>query len=186
MPSAAKSATTVAEYLAALPADRRRVVEAIRNLIRAHVPDGYREGIWWGCIGWSVPLERFPDTYNGQPLGYVAIAANKNYYSLHLTMLYMDPKREAAFRAAFAKAGRKLDMGKGCVRFRSLDDLLFDVIAREVASFPVQAWIARYEQARAGRAKPATATKKATKVTKVTKKAAPRKSAAKKKVARRA
>jgi len=176
VPTAEKSATTVAGYLAALPPDRRKVIEVVRNVIRDHVPDGYREAVEWGCIGWSVPLERFPNTYNGQPLVYVALGAQKNHYSLHVMSVYGDAKREATFRAAFAKAGRKLDMGKACVRFRSLDDLPLDVIAREVESFPVAAWIARYETARAGtvRMKPANPAAK-----KAAKKAAPRKSAAK-------
>jgi hypothetical protein len=143
MPTAAKSTATVAQYLAALPPERRKVVAAVREVIRANLPAGYREGVAWGMIGWSVPLERLPDTYNGQPLGYVMLAAQKNAYSLHLMGVY-DPRRAAAFRARWEKTGRRLDMGKACVRFKTLEDLPLDVIAAEVASIPIDRWIEMY------------------------------------------
>ena len=138
-------ATTVAAYLAELPPDRRAVVSTVRDFVNAHVPAGYVESVAYGMIGWGIPLSRYADTHNGQPLGLVALAAQKNAYSLYLMGCYMDAATDAALRAAYAKAGRKLDMGKSCLRFKSLDGLLLEDIGRIIASLPVDAYIARYE-----------------------------------------
>jgi hypothetical protein len=144
-----RDVSTVQKYLDNLEPDRREVVSAVREVVNAAMPDGYEEGIAYGMIGWSVPLERYPDTYNGQPLGYVALAAQKRYYSLYLNALYAGSVDETEFRRRWEDSGRKLDMGKSCLRFRKLDDLNLDLIAETVAGTPVDAYIARYEQARA-------------------------------------
>ena len=148
-----KSATTVREYLKSLPPDRRAVLSKVRALIRRRIPRGYQESLQWGAISYSVPLERFSDTYNGQPLGYVALAARKNYFTLHLMSVYMNPDGQRALAEGFRKAGKKLDMGKGCVRFKSVDDLPLDVIGDIVAKLTPEAWIAIYEKSRGARAK---------------------------------
>jgi len=138
-------ASTVQEYLDGLPEDRRAVVSAVRDVVVRNLPDGYVESVGFGMLCYGIPLERYPDTYNKQPLGYVALAAQKNYYSLYLTSAYMDAGRTRSLADEFEKAGKKLDMGKSCVRFRKLDDLPLDVIARAVASTPPDQFIARYE-----------------------------------------
>lgn len=144
-------ATTVADYLAELPAERRAVLEPVLDVVRAHMPDGYAEGMAWGMIGWCVPLARYPDTYNGQPLSYVALAAQKRYYALYLSCVYQDPALMTQLREAHAARGLTLDMGKSCLRFRSLDGLALDAIGAIVASRSPEAFIARYEAVRAGR-----------------------------------
>lgn len=149
------TATTVEEYLAELPADRRTVMRATRELVQRHLPDGYRETIAYGMIGYGIPLERFPDTYNGQPLGYVALAAQKNYYALYLMGAYMDPAVDDALREGFANAGKKLDMGKSCVRFRALDELALDAIGTAIAAIPPERLIELHEAVHGSRAKTA-------------------------------
>ena len=144
----ASGAQTVAEYLDELPPDRREVVSAVREVILSNLPEGYREDMSWGMIGYEVPLETYPTTYNGRPLGYVALAAQKNNYALYLNSVYMDPDREQALRDAFARKGSRLDMGKSCLRFRKLDDLPLDVIGEIVAATPVSELIATYEKSR--------------------------------------
>lgn len=139
---------SVATFLANLPADRRSVVEGLRRVIRQHLPQGYVEGVNWNMLMYEIPLARYPHTYNGQPLGYVGVAAQKNYFALYLLGVYQE-EGQAALAQAFAKAGKKLDMGRSCIRFRDLDDLPLDVIARTVASVTPEAYIARYEAARA-------------------------------------
>jgi hypothetical protein len=99
-------------------------------------------------IVWGIPLSRYPDTYNRQPLGIVALAAQKNAYSLYLMGCYMDSAQDRALREAYAKAGKKLDMGKSCLRFKDLDGLLLDAIAPVIAGTSVEDHIARYEAAR--------------------------------------
>jgi hypothetical protein len=108
---AKSNAATVQEYLDELPPDRRAVVAAVREVVLRHLPKGYREGMNWGVISYEVPLERYPDTYNGQPLTYVALAAQKNYYALYLTGAYSCPEQAGWLKVEFKKAGKKLDMG---------------------------------------------------------------------------
>ena len=141
-------AATVAEYLAELPADRRDELERVRNLINSALPDGYREGMGYGMIGWVVPLERYPDTYNKQPLAYAALAAQKNSNSLYLNCVYASKERSERLKAAFAAAGKKLDMGKSCIRFKKAEDLALDAIAEEIASTAPDEYIRIYEEAR--------------------------------------
>lgn len=141
--------TTVAEYLDALPPGRRETVARVRDVVRANMPAGYEEMLGWGMICWAIPLARYPDTYNGQPLGYVCLGAHKSYLSLYLMAVYMDETATAEFARAFAAAGKPLRMGKSCVHFETVDDLPLDVVAREVARVTPDDYIARYEQARA-------------------------------------
>ena len=107
----------------------------------------------WGAITYQVPLERCPDTYNGQPLCYVALAAQKHYLSLYLMTVYGDPAAKKQLESAFKSAGKKLDMGKACLRFRSLDDLPLDAIRRIIAATPVDRYVAAYEKSRMKRAR---------------------------------
>ena len=145
---ATSKAATVDEYLAELPGDRREVVSAVRDMVLRSLPAGYRESMAFGMIGYGIPLERYPNTYNGQPLAYAAIAAQKNYYALYLMSAYSGAQ-EQAVRDAFAQAGKKLDMGKSCIRFKKLDDLPLEALGRIIASTPPDAYIAHSEAVRA-------------------------------------
>ena len=141
-------AATVPDYLAGLPADRRKAISAVRSVIRKNLPKGYKEAMGYGMICYSVPLSRYPDTYNGQPLCYAALAAQKHYNAVYLMNVYGDAAEAKAFKAAFKKAGKKLDMGKSCVRFRTADDLALDAVGNAIAATPVEAFIARHERAK--------------------------------------
>jgi hypothetical protein len=143
------AATNVEQYLAELPEERRAVVAALRKLIRKHLPKGYVETMNWGMICYEIPLDQYPDTYNGQPLGYLALAAQKHKFSLYITGGYGSKERDAELLAAFEAAGKKLDMGNCCIRFKSLDDLELDAIAKAVASTPPKKYIELYEASRA-------------------------------------
>ena len=142
---AQSKATTVQAYLAELPEERRAVVAAVRDLVLRHLPKGYREVMNWGVISYEIPLERFKITYNGQPLSYIALAAQKNHYALYLMCVYGDAKKAAWLKEEFQKAGKKLNMGKSCLRFKKLEDLPLDVIGQVVASVTPAKYIARYE-----------------------------------------
>lgn len=146
---ASSKAETVEQYLQELPEDRRAVVSTVRDVVLRNLPEGYREAMGFGMITWGIPLADYPDTYNGQPLGYAALAAQKHYYALYVMTPYQDPAQEQWLRDEFAKAGKKLDMGKSCLRFRRLEDLPPDVIGRLIASTPPREFIAQYERARA-------------------------------------
>ncbi|WP_434441255.1 iron chaperone [Lentzea sp. E54] len=139
-------ASTVAEYLAELPDEQRAEVSAVRDVVLAHLPDGYAEGMMWGMITWYVPLEVSGPTYNKQPLSYVALAAQKRHYSVYLTAV--NGEGEESFRSRYAATGKKLDMGKSCVRFKRSSDLALDVIGEEIASLPVDAFVDWYRKVR--------------------------------------
>jgi len=146
-------AGAVADYIAGLPEERRAAVKKLRALLKRRMPKGYRESMMWGAITWSIPLERFPETYNGQPLCYAALASKKNYLSLYLMGPYGDLEQRKRLEAGFRKAGKKLDMGKACLRFRSLDDLPLDVIGDVVSRVTPEKYLVAYAKSRANTAK---------------------------------
>lgn len=141
-------ATTVKEYLDQLPAETRKALAKVRQVVNKNLPEGYQENFAYGMIGWGIPLSRYPDTYNGQPLCYAALAAQKNFNSLYLMVAYGDKTQKAKLVAGFKKAGKKLDMGQSCVRFKTVDDLPLDVIAKVVAAVPAEKYIRVYEDSR--------------------------------------
>jgi len=144
---ASSRAATVDAYLNELPPERRAVISTVRDTIRKKLPKGYEETMNWGMISYQIPRERYPDTYNDQPLMYAALAAQKNHYAVYLIGL-SHPERAKELKADFDKAGKKLDMGKSCVRFRKLEDIPLEAIAKHVASTPPEKLIAIYEAGR--------------------------------------
>jgi hypothetical protein len=136
---------SVEVYFDDLSADARAVLYPVADVVRDAMPPGYELGMHSGMPGWVIPLSTYPNTYNGQPLVYVSLAAQKNYHSLHLMALYASAQADAAFRAEWAQTGLKLDMGKSCLRFRSLADVDLDIIARCVASVSVEQFLTTYE-----------------------------------------
>ena len=159
-------AVTVKGYLDSLPDDRRRALTAVRQVIRKNLPVGIVETMNWGMISYEIPLKTYPDTYNGQPLMYAALASQKNHMSLYMHGIYGNEALRERFETAYRATGKKLDMGKGCVRFATLDALPLDVIGEAIGSSTVDQYLAHYEKAMAER--------KAT-----TRKPAPRKTARK-------
>jgi hypothetical protein len=141
-------ADTVEGYLESLPEDRRQAIGGLRETIASHLPEGYAEVMQYGMISWVVPLERYPDTYNGQPLSLASLASQKNHMSLYLMAVYGDDDAEERFRQAWTATGHKLDMGKSCVRFKRLEDVPLDVVAETIAGTPVDDLIASYERSR--------------------------------------
>ena len=183
-------AKTVAEYIASLPSDQREVLAAVRTVILANLDRGYQEAMQYGMVGYSVPHSRYPAGYHcdpKQPLPFAALAAQKNSFSLHLMGLYMNPSELKWFTQAWKASGKKLDMGKACVRFKKLDDVALDVVGEAFRRVSADAWIATYETSLAGNAQRKASAKKAAapKATKATTakaaKAAPAKKAKAKK-----
>ena len=143
-----KTAKTPEEYLAGLPEGRRDAIAAVRAVVRRNLPKGYAEFVSWGMLNYGIPLSRFRETGNGQPLCYAALAAQKNYCSLYLMSVYADKGQEARLRDGFTAAGKKLDMGKSCVRFKSADDLPLDVVGQLIAAVPADKWIEIFQKSR--------------------------------------
>jgi len=139
---------TPAQYIASLPADRAKTIAAVRALVNQHIPRGYDECLVWGTIGWTIPLSRYPDTYNRQPITYVALAAQKTFCSLYLMGAFWSASQLEQLKAAFKAAGKKLDMGKCCVHFQSPDDLPLQAIGQLISAISSEQWIEMYEQSR--------------------------------------
>src|SRR5215207_6120377 len=121
-------ATTVEQYLESLPETRRAAIEAVRKVILRNLPKGYEEVLQYGMLGYVVPLKTFPQGYlnrMNEPLPYICLASQKNYMSIYMMSVYGD--EESKFREEYGATGKRLDMGKCCVRFRTLDDLPLDV-----------------------------------------------------------
>lgn len=185
-------ATNVKDYLAELPADRRAAIEKVHNVILANLDKDFKEGMQYGMICYAVPHSVYPPGYHcdpKQPLPYAGLASQKNYMSLYIMSSYGNESSENWLREEFAKAGKKLDMGKCCIRFKKLDDLPLDVIGKAIKRVTAAEYIKFYEsnikgQPRSG-AKKATKTagkaiKAAKPATKKTSKKAPTKNAVQK------
>lgn len=153
MPSKAE---TVDAYLAELTDEDRAVVTAVRDVVVEHLPAGYDEQMNWGMICYEVPLETYPETYNGQPLQYAALTRQKRHFALYLSAVYQNPERAQWLQEQYDEAGLKLDMGKSCLRFKRLDQLPLSVIGELIGAVPPAAFIEEYEAARAGAGKSRT------------------------------
>jgi hypothetical protein len=143
------SASTPEAYIAGLPPERREAITEVRRVILDNLPDGYEEGMQYGMISYRIPLNHYPNTYNGQPLGVAALASQKNYMSLYLLGVCYDPETERRFKESFASTGKRLDMGKSCVRFRKQDDLPLEVIGEAISHVSPEMLIERHEAAHA-------------------------------------
>ena len=178
---------TITQYFAALPKDRRDALKAVRKVIRENLDAGYVEIVQNGAIGYVIPHSVYPPGYHcdpTQPLPYLGLASQKHHMGIYLFCVYSSEAEQRWFREAWAKTGKKLDMGKSCVRFRKIEDVALEVIGKTVKRTPVKKFLAHYEAtlAETRRSRKKTTKKKTTK-----KKAAasPRKKVAKKATARR-
>ena len=136
-------ANTVQEYLTDLPPERRQTIEKVREIILKNLPKGYEEVMNWGMITYQVPLEVYPDTYNGKPLMYAALANQKNHMAVYLTGIYMNEDRRNEFEQAYKNTGKRYDVGKSCVRFRSLDDLPLPLIGNSIKAMKMDEFVER-------------------------------------------
>ena len=171
-------ASTVTEYLAALPAERRDALNEVRRAINRALPPGYKEGIQFGMVSWFIPLSMYPAGYGGNPkvpLPLISLASQKSYMALHMICFYGQPVLLEWFKAQYAKSGKKLDMGQGCLRFKTLADLALYVIESTVARLPVAEYAAGYQAMRDAMGKRKAEAKPAAKTHTPPKKKAPAK-----------
>lgn len=142
--------TTVEEYLAALPADRRAALETVRAAINAGKPAGVEEGVQYGMIGWFVPHAVYPHGYHcdpKQPLPFASLASQKGHMAAYLFWAYVDGETAGWIQDEAKRRGVKLDMGKSCVRFKKLEDLPLDLIGEALTRTTTDDFVARYEAA---------------------------------------
>jgi hypothetical protein len=147
-------ATTVKEYLASLPSERRAAIQAVREVILDNLGKGYEEGMQYGMIGYFVPHSLYPPGYHcdpKQPLPFAGLAPQKSHMARYLMCTYGDSDMAKWFRTEWAKTGKKLDMGKSCIRFKKLDNLALDLIGRAIVRVPAKDYIAHFESTLAKR-----------------------------------
>ncbi|MXN92373.1 DUF1801 domain-containing protein [Flavobacterium sp. Sd200] len=137
------------KYLDELPAERREAMQKLRSIINANLPQGYKEGMGYGMLGWSVPHETYPAGYHctpEQPLPFLGIASQKNFIALYHMGIYADKKLHDWFVAEYPNHVKtKLDMGKSCIRFKKPENIPFELIAQLVSKMTVQQWVELYE-----------------------------------------
>jgi|SRR5271165_862880 len=153
-------ATPVEAYLRSLPEDRREAIRTVREVILKNLDSSYEEGVLYGMIGYYVPHSAYPKGYHcdpKQPLPFAVLGSKKNYMTLHLMAIYAggDGSQSDAqwFRDEWAKTGKKMDVGKACIRFKKADDLPLKLIGEAVKRTPAKKWIAVCEAAQAARKK---------------------------------
>jgi hypothetical protein len=173
-------ATTVEQYLSALPEDRRRAIAAVRQVILENLDQDYEEGMQYGMIGYYVPHTLYPAGYHcdpRQPLPFASLASQKNHMAIYMMCQYASTDQQKWFADAWKKTGKKLDMGKSCIRFNKLDDLALDVIGEAIRRVPAKKFIAIWTAVReaAAKGKGGKASKKSGKPANVRKKS-PKKS----------
>ncbi len=139
---------SVNKYIDALSADCQTAIDVVRGVILENLPDGYEETVQHGMICYVIPLATYPVTYNKLPLMFAGLASQKNYMTVHLMNIYGNPADEEWFVERYKATGKKLNMGKSCVRFKTLDDLPVDLIGEAVARTPVASYIQLYEDSR--------------------------------------
>lgn len=142
------TAATVEDYLGQVPEDRRQALETLRALILENKPPEVEEGMQYGHIGYFVPHSVYPPGYHcdpKQPLPYVGLASQKNHMALYLFCMYVGQDKVETFRQRFLAAGKKLDMGASCVRFKKLEDLPLDVIADTIRELTLDDFLTQYE-----------------------------------------
>ena len=143
-------ATTPTAYLDELPEDRRKALKQVRAVIRKHLGKGYKEGMQYGMLGYFVPHSIYPGGYHcdpKQPLPFVHLASQKNHMAIYLMCIYGSEAERKWFEKEWKKTGKKLDMGKSCVRFKQVEDLPLELIGEAIARFSVDKYIAQYEAA---------------------------------------
>ena len=146
-------AKTPDEYLTELDPTRREAISAVRSVILDNLPDGYEEVMQYGMISYVVPSSVVPETYNGQQLMYIALASQKQYMSLYLTSVYTDESLSDWFKERYLASGKKMNMGKSCVRFRKLEDLPLDLVAEVAALTPLDKFVDETESYRSGQSR---------------------------------
>lgn len=140
-------APTVEAYLDSMPVDRKKAIESVRKVIRKNLDKGFREGMQYGMIGYYVPHSLYPPGYHCTPeipLPFAGLASQKNYMSLYVMSTYGN---DTWLRKEWAKTGKKLDMGKCCIRFKKLDDLPLELVGTLIKQWTVKSYIEYYEKA---------------------------------------
>ena len=140
---------TVAAYVKSLPSEKAVVISEIRALVNKHIKSGFVENMRWGMISWEIPLDKYPDTYNKEPLTYISLAAQKNNFSLYLMGCHaVSVEEREAFEKEYVASGKRMDIGKSCIRFRNIEDLPMALIVKYIKRYSLKEFIQIHEDSR--------------------------------------
>lgn len=148
------NATTPAEYIAALPPARRAAVKKLRQMLRKHLPKGFKETMGYGMLAYVVPHSLYPAGYHcspDKPLPFINLASQKQYISLYHMGLYDGPLLAWLKNEWPKHTDAKLDLGKCCVRLRQLDAIPYELLGKLAGRVTPQQWIKQYEAGRGKR-----------------------------------
>lgn len=144
-------ATSVEDYIKELPEGRKEAITKLRQVIKKNLPKGFSEVMGYGMIGYVVPHSKYPAGYHCKPqdpLPFMNIASQKNYIAVYHMGMYANPTLLKWFTDEYAKVGvGKLDMGKGCIRFKKTENIPYELIGELTVKVSVEKWIAYYEKA---------------------------------------
>ncbi len=144
------NSTTIEQYLFELPEERKHPMSTLRNIIKNNIPDGFEEVMSYGMIGYVVPKSVYPNGYHCNPklpLPYINIGSQKNFIVLHHLGIYGSTKILDWFVSEYPKhAKHKLDMGKGCVRFKKVNEIPYLLIEELIKKISLEKYIAQYEE----------------------------------------
>lgn len=142
-------AATIDQYLSELPDDRQEPMKKLRQTILDNLPEGFSEGMGYGMIGYAVPKDKYPAGYHCDPklpLPFASIASQKNNIALYHMGIYASPEILEWFQQEYPKHSKtKLDMGKGCVRFKKVDQIPYELIGELMQKISMEQWIETYE-----------------------------------------
>jgi len=150
MPASGEVSSKIARFLESLPPERKAMMRTLRRTILESLPNGYVERFEHGVFSYEIPLSTYPNTYNGRPLVLAALASQKSYVTLYLMAVYGDKSTEAWFKETYAMSGKKLNMGKSCVHFKTETDIPLGVVRQAIARVAVEGYLKIYEAARRG------------------------------------
>ena len=143
------AATSPQQYLEELPDDRKAAITKLREVIVKNLPPGFSERMTYGMLGWVVPHETYPAGYHCTPelpLPFLSIASQKNFIALYIMSIYADKSIHDWFVAQYPNyVMTRLDMGKGCVRFKNVTTIPYELIGQLVSKMTLQEWIDIYE-----------------------------------------
>lgn len=139
------NANSIKQYLLELPQERRTAIEAVRKVILDNLPPGYEEVMNWGMITYQVPLAVYPDTYNKKPLMYAALSSQKYHMAVYLIGIYLDEQKRKWFEEEYAATGKKMDIGKSCVRFKKLEDLPLPLVGKAIIAYSVKDFVEKFK-----------------------------------------
>ncbi len=143
-------ASTPEEYINQMPDERKEVMIKLRGVILKNLRKGFEEGINYGMIGYYVPHSIYPNGYHCTPelpLPFMSIASQKNSINVYHSGIYADKNLYDWFVEEYPKyCGRKLDIGKCCIRFKKIEEIPYKLIGELCAKMTVEQWINLYEK----------------------------------------